>query len=175
MDRSKIQNFLELDTWLKEFAPEEICMISRFAILPEYRNTELSGSLILNQFALTVDQNVQLALVDCVAGLVPYYEKIGFLPFQRNFYISEYKKEYTPLALLADDISYFKQINSPFQFLAFQTKRPGKSRLFFEKTFSPKFVLPIHNVLRTIAEPFRYYFTNDELKKNKCWFYQKKL
>jgi predicted GNAT family N-acyltransferase len=65
--------------WFSEFAKfERVCVLSRF------RNTELAREMMNLSFSVARRKGYRKAYGHAQARLVPYWEKYGFLPIQKN-------------------------------------------------------------------------------------------
>jgi N-acyl-L-homoserine lactone synthetase len=98
----------------------EVSVVSRFAILPEYRNTPVSLVMLQYVYEHLMDNGFVFSSIVCEPNLYPLYRRVGFRPLGA-VHVSPFGGYRLSLFLLGHDFEYFKQCGSPYHRIA--TKR----------------------------------------------------
>jgi GNAT superfamily N-acetyltransferase len=106
-----LQTF-ELERFTHLVPMEQMAVVSRFTVLPRFRNQRVPFSLIIASVEYMLDHGVQLAFLDCVPHLINLYLSLGFFPYAHNVRNSEVGF-LVPMVLILRDLPYLAQIRSP--------------------------------------------------------------
>lgn len=108
---AQLRDEYRLETFLDLVAPERMAVFTRFAVLPEYRGSDVSMELMRAVVSTTVENQLQLAFCDCKPHLLGLYASLGFRSYCGAFNNENYDVLF-PLVLI-NDREYLEQIGSP--------------------------------------------------------------
>lgn len=135
---------------LPENLNSQISILSRLAILPDYRKSAAIYELILGIYRQGIETyDSELALCVCEPQLFPMYRRLGFRPLDKIF-ISPFGGYRLPLFLASKDYDYFKQIGSPYYKIANQLNFPKGDaglRWMYEFALDSQLVAPGFTVI----------------------------
>lgn len=87
-------------------------IFTRFAVRKPYRATRLPLQIMAEAALIALQLNVDLAFCDCQPHLIGLYRSLGFRSYT-NVYNSQQAGILLPLALVAGDMEYLRNIKSP--------------------------------------------------------------
>lgn len=98
-------------------------VISRFAILKEFRQNFAGLVLVLKCYEVALERSFAISCIVCEPGLYPMYRRLGFKPLAR-VHTSPFGGFRLPLYAVGHDYEYMKSIDSPLLKIAKRQKFP---------------------------------------------------
>ena len=89
-----------------------ISVSSKLMIKKSSRNLCIVNQLMRAIFEYGVPRNYMLNIIDCSPELVPFYERVGFRKYSRNF-IDPVMGEKVPMVLFVEDLKHLEKMKSP--------------------------------------------------------------
>lgn len=115
---------------MKDFAcsayPDRTSITTKFMVAPEYRNTMLAYRLAAAIYRLGLKDNILYNFIDCKAEHASFYQMLGYRLYRDQIRHPEIGNEAMPLVLSLTDLSYLKEVHSPFIKVAQSAIRQGQ-------------------------------------------------
>lgn len=103
----------DLKPFLARVPAEQIVIGERFMIEPALRGSNLLFRLFTSYLSFVNERRIQLVFGDCEPHLLNVYQGLGFRPYTKRNVNSPETGYLVPLVLVAEDLSYLREIKSP--------------------------------------------------------------
>ncbi len=103
----------DLKPFLAKVPAEQIVIGERFMIEPALRGSNLLFRLFTAYLSFVNERRIQLVFGDCEPHLLNVYQGLGFRPYTKRNVNSPETGYLVPLVLVAEDLAYLKEIESP--------------------------------------------------------------
>ena len=103
----------DLQPWLERVPADQLVVGERFMVATEHRGTDLLFRMFKIYMEFVNAHRIQLIFGDCEPHLLNLYQGLGFRTYTKRNINSPETGYLIPLIMVAEDLDYMKNINSP--------------------------------------------------------------